>query len=132
MIHTVEIRGLRGIREGTLNQLTPLVVLVGPNACGKSTVLEALFMGASNTPPTLWGSAYNGAAASGHFVRVVPCGGDDNLLASISPMLAGRATKQLESQTSTPMLRTTTTGRQGRAGFKAWSIVSKARARLGH
>jgi len=50
VIHTVEIRGLRGIREGLLSDLTPLVVLVGPNACGKSTVLEALFIGASNTP----------------------------------------------------------------------------------
>jgi hypothetical protein len=50
VIHTVQIRGLRGIREGTLSELTPLVVLVGPNACGKSTVLEALLIGASDTP----------------------------------------------------------------------------------
>jgi energy-coupling factor transporter ATP-binding protein EcfA2 len=50
VIQAVAIRGLRGIREGELSDLTPLVILVGPNGCGKSTVLEALFIGASNTP----------------------------------------------------------------------------------
>jgi energy-coupling factor transporter ATP-binding protein EcfA2 len=50
VIQAVAIRGLRGIREGELRDLTPLVILVGPNGCGKSTVLEALFIGASNTP----------------------------------------------------------------------------------
>lgn len=47
MIQSVEIKGLRGIREGKLSDLTPLVVLVGPNGCGKSTILEALLIGAS-------------------------------------------------------------------------------------
>lgn len=47
MISSVEITRLRGIRQGKLEDLTPLVVLVGPNACGKSTVLDALLIGAS-------------------------------------------------------------------------------------
>jgi predicted ATPase len=47
VIHSVEIKGLRGIREGKLTDLTPLVVLVGPNGSGKSTVLEAILIGAS-------------------------------------------------------------------------------------
>lgn len=47
MICSVEIKGLRGIREGKLTDLTPLVVLVGPNGSGKSTVLEAMLIGAS-------------------------------------------------------------------------------------
>ncbi len=47
MIRSVEIKGLRGIREGKLTDLTPLVVLVGPNGSGKSTVLEGIFLGAS-------------------------------------------------------------------------------------
>ena len=46
MISSVEITRLRGIREGKLENLTPLVVLVGPNGCGKSTVLDALLIGA--------------------------------------------------------------------------------------
>ncbi len=47
MIQSVEIQGLRGIREGKVTDLSPLVVLVGPNGCGKSTILEAILIGAS-------------------------------------------------------------------------------------
>ncbi len=50
MITSLEISGLRGIREGKLEDLTPLVILVGPNGCGKSTLLDALLIGASETP----------------------------------------------------------------------------------
>lgn len=48
MITSLEISGLRGIREGKLDGLTPLTILVGPNGCGKSTVLDALLIGASD------------------------------------------------------------------------------------
>jgi predicted ATPase len=47
VITSLEISGLRGIREGKLDNLTPLTILVGPNGCGKSTVLDALLIGAS-------------------------------------------------------------------------------------
>jgi predicted ATPase len=57
VIRSVEIKGLRGIREGKLADLTPLVVLVGPNGAGKSTVLEALLIGASPTPVQAIGRA---------------------------------------------------------------------------
>src|SRR5262245_12216271 len=49
VIRSVEIRGLRGIREGKLTELSPLVVLVGPNGAGKNAVLEAILIGASPT-----------------------------------------------------------------------------------
>jgi putative AbiEii toxin of type IV toxin-antitoxin system len=42
MITEVEIRDLRGVHEGTLGDLSPLSILVGPNNSGKSTCLEAL------------------------------------------------------------------------------------------
>jgi predicted ATPase len=47
MIRSIEIKGLRGIREGCLTDLSPLVVLVGPNGSGKSTVVEGILIGAS-------------------------------------------------------------------------------------
>jgi len=49
VIRSVEIKGLRGIREGKLTDLGRLVVLVGPNGCGKSTVIEGILIGASPT-----------------------------------------------------------------------------------
>src|SRR5262245_38324773 len=42
MITSIEMQGLRGIRSGEITGLAPVTVLIGPNGCGKSTVLEAL------------------------------------------------------------------------------------------
>ncbi len=50
MIKSIQIKRLRGVREGRLDDLTPLVVLVGPNGAGKSTVLDALLLGSSVDP----------------------------------------------------------------------------------
>jgi len=50
VIRAVAIKGLRGIREGSLADLTPLVVLVGPNGAGKSTILDALLIAANPIP----------------------------------------------------------------------------------
>jgi AAA15 family ATPase/GTPase len=50
MIRSIEIKGLRGIKEGKLDDLTPLVILVGPNGSGKSTILEAALLGGSPRP----------------------------------------------------------------------------------
>jgi energy-coupling factor transporter ATP-binding protein EcfA2 len=50
VIRAISIKNLRGIREGILDQLTELVVLVGPNSSGKSTILDALMVGASPSP----------------------------------------------------------------------------------
>jgi predicted ATPase len=47
MIRSIAIKGFRGIREGSLTDLTPLVVLVGPNGSGKSTIIEGMLIGAS-------------------------------------------------------------------------------------
>ncbi len=53
MISSIEINQFRGIREGKLENLTPLTILVGPNGCGKSSVLDAMLIGASPTPAGL-------------------------------------------------------------------------------
>lgn len=50
MIRSVAINGIRGIREGRLDDLAPLTILVGPNGAGKSTVLDALFIAANPNP----------------------------------------------------------------------------------
>jgi predicted ATPase len=50
VIRAIEIKGLRGIREGGLKDMSPLVILVGPNGCGKSSVLDALMIGGSPSP----------------------------------------------------------------------------------
>ena len=41
VIKSIEIENLRGIRQGKLEDLTPLVVLKGPNGCGKSREPDA-------------------------------------------------------------------------------------------
>jgi predicted ATPase len=42
VITSVTIEGFRGVREGGVEGLAPISILVGPNNTGKSTVLEAL------------------------------------------------------------------------------------------
>jgi len=49
VISSIEITRFRGIREGKLEDLTPLTILVGPNGCGKSSVLDAMLIGGSRT-----------------------------------------------------------------------------------
>ncbi len=50
MITSVRIESLRGIRTGVVEGLGPLSVLIGPNNSGKSTVLDALLIGAHPVP----------------------------------------------------------------------------------
>jgi predicted ATPase len=50
VIRFLKMQDFRGVRSGALDGLTPLVVLVGPNSSGKSTVLDALLIGGSVNP----------------------------------------------------------------------------------
>ncbi len=87
----IEIERLRGIRHGVLDGLAPLTVLVGQNGSGKSTVLDALLLGAGAggaadlrrvverrrhirvaAPWLLWRSGREGAAR----VHTAPSSGD--------------------------------------------------------
>jgi len=49
-VNGVEISNYRGIRKGVLESLSPMSVLVGRNNSGKSSVLEALYVGHSTVP----------------------------------------------------------------------------------
>lgn len=57
VISGIAIKRLRGIEHGELKGLTGLSVLVGPNGCGKSTVLDALMIGAGQQPGDAAGQA---------------------------------------------------------------------------
>ncbi len=68
MITWIEIERFRGILKGRLDGLTPLTILVGPNGCGKSTVLDALAIGAgpdhgANLSYVLWRNKFLADAA---------------------------------------------------------------------
>ena len=47
MIQSVSLENFRGIQHGQLDGLRALTILVGPNGCGKSSILEALAIGAT-------------------------------------------------------------------------------------
>lgn len=57
MITTIQLENVRGISAGRLDDLMPLTILTGPNACGKSTVLDGLLIAASPTPEEAVGHA---------------------------------------------------------------------------
>jgi hypothetical protein len=50
MLTSLEMRNFRGVKEGKLDDLTPLVVLVGSNGAGKSAVLDAILIAANPKP----------------------------------------------------------------------------------
>lgn len=57
MITSIDIENVRGIETGRIEGLTPLTILTGPNACGKSTVLDGLLVATSPTPEEALGRA---------------------------------------------------------------------------
>jgi predicted ATPase len=57
VITKLEIDGLRGVKRGTIDGLSPLTVLVGSNGSGKSTVLDAILIGAAHAPGDAVGRA---------------------------------------------------------------------------
>jgi predicted ATPase len=59
MFRHIEVSQFRGLREGTLSDLTGLTILVGRNGSAKSTILDALLVGAARAP----------GDAIGHIVR---------------------------------------------------------------
>ncbi|MDE7418908.1 MAG: AAA family ATPase [Muribaculaceae bacterium] len=53
MIKSLEIRNLRGIKSAEIEGLSQINLFFGKNNCGKSTVLEALFLISGQSNPTL-------------------------------------------------------------------------------
>jgi predicted ATPase len=76
MLKRIKIQNLRGIREGEIDGLTRLVVLVGPNGSGKSTVLEGAYLGGSGHPAEAVGMVVRRRANTWNGARWVVTGGD--------------------------------------------------------
>jgi AAA ATPase domain len=57
VITSIQIENFRGIREGLVEDLAPLTILTGPNGCGKSSVLDAILIGANPRPADALGIA---------------------------------------------------------------------------
>ncbi len=53
MFKSLEIRNLRGIKSANIEGLSQINLFFGKNNCGKSTVLEALFLISGQSNPTL-------------------------------------------------------------------------------
>jgi hypothetical protein len=90
MIKSIEIKGFRGIKEGKLEDLTPLVVLVGPNGCGKSTVLEASLLASHPVPG-------NAIVQIAERIRHVP-GGAQYLIYKRQYMVPAQITLETDAQ----------------------------------
>lgn len=131
MITSIKIERLRGIREGELTDLTPLVILTGPNGCGKSTVLDAMLIGAHPVPgegigiaaarrggtelPGQW-LLWRGGAAPPALVTVGLGGGAVRVLSLDSVSPPGGGTQQIRASVS-----------QDRAGITTKATVSATR-----
>ena len=93
MINSVSVKNLRGIREGTLEGLTPLTVLVGPNSSGKSTILDALLIAAGRQPGAAAGYSVRRRAGLRHGARWLLWQGQGESLAEIVVALADGTTR---------------------------------------
>ena len=90
VIKSVTIKNLRGIREGELSELTPLVVLVGPNSSGKSTVLDAVLIGATRQPGAVVGFTVARRTELRHGARWLLWRGEEDTVASVRIGVEGR------------------------------------------
>lgn len=99
MITEVSVSGLRGIQEGSLKELTPLVVLVGPNGCGKSTLIDALLIGGGSNPGSGVGRAVFRRSNSWNGSRWLFWRQNPNRIATIN-VKAGVATGEATRHTS--------------------------------
>ncbi len=55
MLKSIGIRDFRGIKEGKLEGFQRLNIIVGPNNSGKSTILDAIMLGANPEPSRAFG-----------------------------------------------------------------------------
>lgn len=83
MLKRIKIENLRGIREGEIDGLTRLVVLVGPNGCGKSTVLEGAFIGGSKEPAAAAGAVTHRRAHTWNGASWLIRGGNEQTVAKV-------------------------------------------------
>lgn len=83
MLKRIKIENLRGIREGQIDGLTRLVVLVGANGSGKSTILEGAFIGGSQQPAAAVGAVVRRRIHTGNGARWLMRGGSASVIAAL-------------------------------------------------
>ena len=72
MINNIHIQNFRGIKDCTIDDLKRINLLLGYNNCGKSSVLDALFLYTSSTNPRF--------AMTINWVRRYMHNGPDNMI----------------------------------------------------
>jgi recombinational DNA repair ATPase RecF len=50
MLRSLEVENFRGLTKQSLTNLSRINVIVGPNAAGKTALLESIFLGARASP----------------------------------------------------------------------------------
>ncbi len=88
MLERIHVRGFKSLREATVD-LAPLVVLFGPNAAGKSNLLEALLLLSRLVGERTLNEAFAPTGIRGNPLEAfsLPSGGIEELLHSPMPTL---------------------------------------------
>lgn len=129
IIDRLTIQNLRGIREGSVEALSSLSVLVGPNNVGKSTVLEALLatLGGYDVK-TVWQTLLRRGGPVHHAAQHVFHGGARQAVVSVG----SSEDFQLSVTLSMPEIRDVQQVRQARdegLGDPNWALRAETRGR---
>lgn len=102
MITNISIDHLRGIAHAAVANLTPISILVGPNGCGKSTVLDALLIAAAPDIGEAGVRALCRRTGSGRSLRWVFWRGDGRIPLKISASTSSGSHREISGRFLSP------------------------------
>ncbi|MFN9621693.1 MAG: AAA family ATPase [Cyanobacteriota bacterium] len=99
MLESIHVRGFKSLREATV-KLAPLVILFGPNAAGKSNLLEAILLLSRLVSERTLNEAFSPTGIRGNPLEAfsLPAGGIEALLHTRKPTLRLDAEMRLETE----------------------------------